>query len=123
MRVMANTHTNIIDQAYDLMRLAKDLVLEKDDAYAERNLCVALIAKWALAQGLKAGLGRHPEDDKDWDEDWRTIVYVHTSIGQMSWHIHDDEVPLFNFLPIYDGEWDGHTTEQKYVRLKQELKR
>lgn len=88
----------------------------KNQAYSERNQCVALAARLALAVGWNTGLGRHVGDP--WEDDWRNIVFIDLPAGQVSWHIHDSELYLFAFLPPYKGKWDGHTTEEKYGRLK-----
>lgn len=97
----------------------------KDIAYGERDLCVALIAKLALACGNRAWLGLHDPADKNWDDDWRTIVFVELPTGQMSWHIQDSELSLFAFLTdrslVLRAPWDGHTTEEKYDRLRAAL--
>lgn len=106
----------------ELNALITDLVQQKDNAYAERNKCVALIARMAIALGLRAGLGRHEEEDKSWEDDWRNIVFVDLSSGQVSWHIHDSDLPMFEFLPQYNGTWDCHTTEEKYQRVLEALK-
>src|SRR5690242_5976575 len=44
-------------------------------------------------------------------------MYVETPMGKASWHFHDSQEGLFRGPPQYDGEWDVHTTEQKYRRL------
>lgn len=93
------------------------LVTQKDAAYAERNKCVVLIARMAISLGLTAGLSRHDEEDKHWEDDWRNIVFIDFPSGQVSWHIHDSDLPMFEFLGQYDGIWDGHTTEEKYQRM------
>ena len=95
----------------------KAMEAAKDGAYAERNKCVALIAQMALAMGLTAGIGRHPEEDETWERDWMNIVFIDLPAGQCSWHIHDSEIPMFSFLPEYAGQWDGHNTEEKYRRV------
>lgn len=131
---------------------------EKDNAYWERNQLVA-----ALSKMFPSHLAKHPEEDKDWEEDWRTIVVVYLNADddvnknfrvsertvtkimgspyyQLTWHIHDSEIPLFDHLTYqtilndeqvniqnqvtsYDWQntkfiWDGHTTEEKYRRLR-----
>jgi hypothetical protein len=91
------------------------LIVQKDNAYAERDKCVSLIARMALALGYKAGIGRHVGEE--WEDDWRNIVFVEIPSGQLSWHIHDSELPWFSFLPHYEKPWDGHTTEEKYQRV------
>lgn len=86
---------------------AADLI---NAAYAERNKLVAY-----LASQFPSGIKR--TEIAGWDAEWHGCVYIDTPVGQMSWHYHDREADLFAHLPPYDGEWDGHTTEQKYERL------
>jgi hypothetical protein len=93
------------------------LTEEKHGAYTERDKCVSLIARIAQAMGLPAGIERHPDDDQTWDDEWRNIIRIDLPAGQVSWHIRDDELPLFSFLQPYNGEWDGHDTEEKYRRV------
>lgn len=105
------------------------LTAAKNGAYTERNLCVALIAKLvhdsSLEEDTDVWLGLHPAEDTDWEADWRNIVFIDgLGVGQMSWHIHDSELPLFAFLPRRpDLAWDGHTTEEKYERLRVAVRR
>lgn len=91
------------------------LVVVKDTAYSERNKLVA-----ALSKLFPASLERHPKDDRSWEDDWRWIVMMDLPSGQVSWHVHDSELPNFNHLhreaENYHS-WDGHTTEEKYRRL------
>ena len=95
---------------------AKELDLKnaKDGAYLERNKCVALIARMALAMGLKAG--RAKTAIEGWSEDWHGCVYIDLPTGQVSWHFHDSHLFLFIDLPKYGGTWDGHDTPEKYRR-------
>lgn len=87
-------------------------------AYRERNMCVAALAHMAIAHGWRAGLGRHhPDPDPTWEPEWFTVLYIDLPTGQVSWHLHDQEVPLFARLPPYDPSWDGHSTPEKYDRL------
>ena len=86
---------------------------EKHGAYRERNQLVAF-----LASLYPSSLERHPDEDKDWKDDWRWVVYIDGPGGQMSWHIHDSELERFSHLPQLQGrKWDGHDTEEKYRRL------
>lgn len=100
---------------------------EVDAVYRERNRVVCMLATLALVmceygkiEGPNpkwgAGIGKHP-DDPAWNPEWRTIVFVDTPLGQMSWHMHDSDAALFAHLPAYTGAWDGHTTEDKYERM------
>ena len=93
-------------------RVAK-LSVQKDCAYLERDRLVA-----ALSKVWPSRLARHPDEDESWDDDWRWIVFIDLPTGQASWHIHDDELPMFAHLDRVDGNpWDGHTTDEKYARL------
>lgn len=102
------------------------LIEAKDNAYWERNQLVA-----ALSKLFPAWLAKHPENDKEWEDDWRTIVFISIpavyvfgdSVGpqrdyQLSWHIHDTDIAMFDHLRYEDRLWDGHSTEEKYRRLR-----
>jgi hypothetical protein len=91
----------------------------KDAAYRERNQLVSFLTRM-----YPSHLKRHPDEDKDWEDEWRRIVCVHSPAGQLTWHIHDSELEQFSFLnrkpdPFALCVWDGHTTEEKYARLAQ----
>lgn len=89
-------------------------------AYRERQQLIALIAKMAMAMGLKAGMRRHVDVEGEiWDGTYMNMVYIDLPSGQVSWHIHDSELPLFSFLPPYEKEWDGHTVEEKFRRIRE----
>jgi hypothetical protein len=74
-------------------------------AYTERTIVAVALAKFALSQGFKAGTGL--DDNIEWDDDWRVVLYVNTPAGQMSWHIAPDDQHMLEGLPAYDGKWDG----------------
>ena len=84
----------------------------KDAAYAERDKLVS-----ALSKVFPSHLCRHPVTDETWENDWRWIVCIHAPTGQMTWHIHDSELPQFSHLEKLDNHWDGHDTAEKYRRL------
>lgn len=84
----------------------------KNTAYDERNRLVAVLSKlWP------AHLAQHPETDTSWERDWMTIICIHSPVGQLTWHIHDDHRLLFAHLTMGESHWDGHSTEVKYARL------
>lgn len=98
------------------MQYAMDAVeAQKNNAYAERNKCVALITRLALALDFPAYRARHVGEE--WDDDWRTIIFVDLPAGQVSWHIHDSEAAMFAHLPEAPNNWDGHDTDEKYRRV------
>lgn len=109
-----------LDHVTDADRQAEEARSAKDAAYSERNQCVAFMAKMARALGWTVFRGLHDEADAAWERDWRTIVFIIVpGAGQLSWHFHDSELPLVQDLPRADGNhWDGHTTEQKYERMR-----
>lgn len=90
----------------------------KDQAYWERNQLLV-----ALSKLMFACLTKHDPEDKNWEDEWRNIVVIygigeHFEVVQMTWHIHDDELPYFSHLkfdPTF--KWDGHSTDEKYERL------
>jgi hypothetical protein len=95
----------------------KRWIEEKNRAYLERDKLVAFLARL-----YPAHLKRHPEGDDGCGQDWMNVVCVHSPAGQLTWHVHDSEMKIFDFLDQNSGlfadcEWDGHTTEEKYKRL------
>lgn len=94
------------------------LTAEKNNAYAERDMCLVMAALMAQRLGLKVGIGLHRDKPcETWDADWRNILFIDLPAGQVSWHLHDAETKWFYFVGAYDGEWDGHTTDEKYQRV------
>lgn len=90
----------------------------KDNAYLERNQCVALIARMAVALGHQACVTRTAIEG--WSEDWHGCVYINLPTGQVSWHFHDSQRHLFDGLPVAGGvKWDGHDTPEKYRRVSE----
>ncbi|WP_349745350.1 hypothetical protein [Roseateles cavernae] len=81
-----------------------------DAVYLERNQVVA-----ALAKCFPSGIARTAIEG--WAPEWHGCVYIDLPTGQASWHYHDREAHLFEGLPPYAGQWDGHDTPEKYRRL------
>lgn len=87
---------------------------ERDGAYRERAHLVAWLA--AIHESVIA-----PAPDVD-EPGWQ-IVYVYAGGSQMSWHVHPRDADLFthvkHVMPGHEAaQWDGHTTEQKYARIR-----
>jgi hypothetical protein len=100
------------------MKDPKELMYEKcltlsgkDFAYMERDILVSLLSKL-----YPSHLTRHPVDES-WEDDWRTIVCIHSPTGQLTWHIHDSEMGFFTHLEMQENHWDGHSTAEKYKRV------
>jgi hypothetical protein len=98
----------------------------KSAAYSERNVVVAFAALLAnsyrdVLAPVRSWLGIDPNES----EGWRHVVYISIETGagklQFSWHIPDSDLPLVQWLSPGDEPWDGHTTEEKYARLRELL--
>lgn len=69
--------------------------------YAIRNTLIWDAMVTAAEDGYRTGVAFDP-NEPDYP-----VVYIDLPTGQVSWHI-----------TAYAGEWDGHTTEQKYERCR-----
>ncbi|WP_097933350.1 MULTISPECIES: WDGH domain-containing protein [unclassified Streptomyces] len=82
-----------------------------DTVYRERAHLVALLA--ALHPSY---IGHTDPTAPDW-----AVVIIETPAGQMSWHIAPRDMDLFTHVQpvnrICRG-WDGHTTDEKYQRMR-----
>lgn len=94
--------------------------LQKNIAYSERNQLAAAMAKMAYNLGYAVSLGKHIDQlgKPLWDPEWYNVVYVQMPGGQVSWHIHDSELCMFDWLQRRQVVYDGHTTNEKYERLR-----
>lgn len=81
-----------------------------DEAYKERNILVALLSKLYPSGKAKTAI-------PGWDEAWHGCVFIDFPWGQASWHFHERDAYLFEHLPNYHGQWDGHSTVEKYAKI------
>jgi len=127
------------EQGEDCINLQREL----DYVYKERNRCIAFMTKMitALDSPDTAFIGTHQPVDDDAalcpavgvargegerrrDDDWRNVVVIvivsTEGTMQLTWHIHNDDWPLFSHLEHKgtDWKWDGHTTDEKYKRME-----
>ena len=86
-----------------------------DDAYFDRSQAVQLLARTAGLLGWPMGVRCDP-DEPDWP-----VLMIDLPSGQVSWHIKADE--LIGEWPVYPGEWDGHSLDEKRHRMAMELKK
>ena len=84
----------------------------KETAYTERAKLIALLTRL-----YPSHVAQHDSSDASWDQEWLTIIFVQLPTGQASWHIHLNDIPLFDHLPDGENNWDGHTTDEKYQRV------
>lgn len=86
---------------------------DMDSVYKERNTLVALLARIYPSGIKKTAI-------EGWSPEWHNCVYIELPDGsQCSWHYHNRDSYLFEGLPPYEKEWDGHTTENKYFNIEQ----
>jgi hypothetical protein len=90
------------------------LTAERDGAYRER----AHLLAW-LATHYPAVIAPAPDVD---EPGWQ-LLYLTAPTGQLSWHIAPRDASLFAHVAYVTtthprAQWDGHTTEQKYERIR-----
>lgn len=95
------------------------LEAERDDAYHQRDLAVALLARLAMASRWSAGV--RPHEGPALDARWKRVVFIETPEGQLSWHFPEEEAHLFDALPSHPKAWDGHTSDQKNARMERAI--
>lgn len=91
------------------------LETERDGAYQERARLLAWLATLYPSATTPA---------TDVDEPGWLLLYLTTPAGQLSWHIHPRDAHHFWHIEHLTAghprvRWDGHTTEQKYERIRQ----
>lgn len=103
----------LLDQQGDINRLTG----ERDGAYRER---VHLLAWLATLYAPNAVLA--PAIDID-DEDGWHLLFLTVAGRQLSWHIAPRDMDLLKHVGRVDfadprAQWDGHTTDEKYQRIR-----
>ena len=69
--------------------------------YEIRNRLIMLALVTAQGSGLRTGIAFDPKEPD------YPVVYIDLPTGQVSWHV-----------TAYQGKWDGHTTTEKYDRIR-----
>lgn len=70
--------------------------------YRRRNAFVHMAIAAAIEVGFQAGFALDPNGEPG----FRTVAYIELPTGQVSWH-----------MPEFAGEFDGHSTADKYRRI------
>ncbi|CAL9598641.1 hypothetical protein [Streptomyces sp. enrichment culture] len=104
----------------DLQHRVSRTERERDGAYGERAHLVALLA--AMTDGAVIA----PAVDVA-EPGWQ-IVYLTIGGRQASWHISPRDAGLFDDVEHVSADdprahWDGHSTEDKYARIRQHTRR
>ena len=96
------------DHLFEQIELLKQ---SKNGAYSERNHLVAALARLYPSYIARTNI-------KGWDNEWHSCVYINLPSGQISYHYHDSDHYLFEHLPPFIGEWDGHDKGLVHDRLR-----
>lgn len=88
---------------------------ELDSVYTERAHLVAFLTALYPSELIEEGTD-YP------------VVYINSPEGQLSWHINRKDISLFSHVPVIPislapNLWDGHTTEEKYKRVRSLIRR
>ena len=81
----------------ELLPLIEDNDLNYDERY---HLVIEAVLR-AISIGMPAGFRIDP-DEPEWP-----CAYIELPTGQVNWH-----------LPQHPVAWDGHSTEEKYQRIR-----
>ncbi|WP_406444493.1 hypothetical protein OHB14_36580 [Streptomyces sp. NBC_01613] len=103
-----------VKQARQWAQSARGAEAERDGAYRERAHLVALLAAHYPAVIASAPDVKEPG--------WQ-IIYLRIGTWQASWHIAPRDADLFTRVEHVAAsdpraQWDGHTTDQKYTRIR-----
>lgn len=82
--------------------------------YEERAFCVIALARAARAMGICVGFRDDPAIPEPWL--W-PVLFIDLPTGQISWHLSRGDRQAAPDIGAYLGDWDGHSTEEKYRRL------
>jgi hypothetical protein len=94
----------------ELTKTLEELNTLKNAVYAERNTLVALLTTLYPSGVKKTSI-------EGWDPSWHNCVYIDLPWGQASWHYHDNHAFMFEGIPKYQGNWDGHNVTDKYGNI------
>lgn len=79
-----------------------------DAVYRERAHLLALLATHYPARVWR------DEDEPQWP-----VLYIDLPTGQVSWHLNLSDLDLFAHVDSGHETWDGHTTDEKYERIRE----
>ncbi|MFC9847766.1 hypothetical protein ACFWFF_01450 [Streptomyces sp. NPDC060223] len=107
----------VIEDVADVREAMLRAEAERDGAYRER---AQLLAWLATLHGPNAVLA--PALDIDDENRWH-LLFLTVAGRQMSWHIAPRDLELLTHVERVDvadprAQWDGHTTEEKYQRIR-----
>lgn len=91
-----------------------DALVEANELiYAERDHCVAALMRAWRTFGITVGI----TEDPNAEDEWKHVVVAEIPTGQVSWHVHDDELSLFEGLTEYTRPREEDDPSTTYERL------
>jgi hypothetical protein len=89
------------DDSVEILKDTLRLLEERDQDHEVRPVLVLTALGMAAMAGLETGIRVDPADPD------RPVAYVELPTGQVSWR-----------MPAHQRPYDGHTTAEKYARIK-----
>lgn len=120
----ANVTSRLNELERDMLSLESEnarLRSVTQSTYFERDACVGLISKFAVALGLTAGTGRFEvvERNREGNDETQAQnrVLVDLPSGQVSWEYLDEDAHLFESLPPYPGAVEPQSIRDIYSKV------
>ncbi|MFB7589344.1 hypothetical protein [Streptomyces sp. NPDC056169] len=101
----------VVEDVADIRAAMLQAEEQRDAIYRERAHLVAL-----LATHYPSHIGYTDPDAPDW-----AVLIIEAPGCQLSWHIAPRDMDLFGHVratSVISRAWDGHTTDQKYERIR-----
>lgn len=90
-----------------------------NNVYTERNTLLALLCDLMYKHGLSFDVERWIDDKAQ--DGWQNIIAVFYCGKWLTWHIPNKDLPLFEWVVLAESKYDGHTTNQKYQFIVENL--
>lgn len=94
--------TGVHEAHYAVLASILEQIVQLDTEYAERNQLLWRAVGVASMAGVEVGIRLDPGEPA-----W-PVLLIELPTGQVSWH-----------LPQHVKPWDGHTTAEKFARVRQ----
>lgn len=92
----------LVDNLFIQLKATLELIEKYDTVYDMRYKLILQAMAIAATLGIKAGFRFDPKEP-EWP-----VAYIELPTGQVTWHVAPHPI-----------EWDGHSTEEKYKRVRE----
>jgi hypothetical protein len=102
--IFKKEHEEFIEEENKSLKMYLESIetFDKNNDYDNRNNFILAALNFCIALGYECGIRVDPKEP-EWP-----VVFMELPTGQVSWH-----------LSQHEKEWDGHSTEKKYKRIKE----